>query len=118
MIVVFLVLFTPFLLSLLLYGYMNHDVLHYRRIPGFSQECFQIPNQELKNGFGKPVMMDLVKLSLFASIFLFIFVLVSNVFIFLIEVVILIVLGSYFQNRANERLQELCERYHIERKRA
>lgn len=115
MILILLVLFLPAILSIVLYFYMNADIQHYKRIPGFTVSCFHIPENDLKDGFGKPVMMDLIKLSLFASIFLFSFLLYSNVLLFLIEIVILILLGSYFQNRANERLQELCERYHVER---
>lgn len=115
MILIFVILFLPAILSLVLYFYINRDIQRYRRIPGFSSSCFQIPEQELREGFGKPVMMDIVKLSLFASIFLFLFLLYTNIFLFLIEIVILILLGSYFQNRANERLNELCERYHVER---
>ena len=115
MILIFFVLFLPVILCFFLYVWINKDVRRYRKIPGFSVACLQIPEQELKEGFGKPVMMDLVKLSLFASIFLFLFLLFTNVFLFLIEIVILILLGSYFQNRANERLEELCVRYHVER---
>lgn len=116
MIIIFIVLFLPAVVSILLYYYMNANVQHYQKIPGFTVSCFQIPEEELRDGFGKPVMMDLIKLSLFASIFLFMFLLYTNVFLFLIEIVILILLGSYFQNRANERLQELCDIYHVERR--
>ena len=115
MILIFFILFLPAIHAVFLYMYMNRDIQRYKRIPGFSAACFQIPEQELREGFGRPVMMDFVKLSLFASIFLFLFVLYTNVFLFLIEILLLILLGSYFQNRANERLEELCERYHIER---
>lgn len=115
MILIFFIIFLPSILSIVLYFYINKDIKRYKKIPGFSNAYFVISENDLKNGFGKPVMADFVKLATFASIFLFIFLLFSNVFLFLVEIIILILLGTYFQNRANERLQELCDRYHIER---
>lgn len=113
MLVILVFVFLPTIVTAVLYVYMNSNIRNYKRLPGFKPQYFSIPQEELKYSFGKPVLRDLLKLATFGSFFLFFFLMFPSFIVLLVEVIILIFLGSYFQSRANERLVELCNRYDI-----
>lgn len=113
MILIFFVVFLPVIITTVLYFLIGKHPNRYHYLPGFYNTYLQIPEGELTEDFGKPMLRDMIKLATFGSLFLFLFLLFQNVFLFLIEIICFMFLAAYFQNRANERLGELCDRYQI-----